>query len=160
MIKDPELLKLAVKAIEAEPFRWDQGSWAYGRPKDEGTITIQASVPYGQDFSETRVFGFIDLESEVCGTTMCLAGHIVTQAGFPILIDLDKDTRETLEEWPQEGVDAARCLVDGQAIRVEDKARELLGINTDQAHRIFAATSLSLPEFKERLTEVTGVEFE
>jgi hypothetical protein len=153
MIKDPELLKLAVKAIEAEPERWNQAFWGMGRPKSGGTVTVEMKGIFSNELFP-REFSILDLDNETCGTTMCLAGHVVTQAGFPLLLRADG--------WgdADDRGEAGRCLVDGKAVSISEKAQELLGLTDGQAAIMFTTGNMSLPEFKEKLTELTEVEFE
>jgi hypothetical protein len=153
MIKDPELLKLAVKAIEAEPEKWNQNFWGMGRPKPGATVTVEMQSIFTNELIN-RKYSILDLENETCGTTMCLAGHVVTQAGFPLLL------RAEGWEHADDRAETGRCLVDGKSVHISEKAKELLGLTDGQAAIMFAAANVSLPEFKEKLTEVTGVEFE
>jgi hypothetical protein len=150
MIKDPELLKLAVKAIEAEPKRWDQGAWAMGRP--------QSVEPIKRDEDGYQI---LPLQHAFCGTTMCLAGHVVHQAGYQIVLSIDEVEQDDLDYNPHHVVGAHSCVDDtGKEFPIERKATELLGLTEEQADDLFGCMSRNLPEFKRVITEVTGVEFE
>jgi len=144
MIKDPELLKLAVKAIEAEPKGWDQEFYAAGLPKEDAEVI---SVTYG--YLEFQV---MELDVNQCGTTMCLAGHIVHQAGLRIVTrNLEEDGRRSV----------AHCLdEDGNITTINRQASLLLGLDSVQASRLFGSMTDDIDEFKELITQVTGVTFE
>lgn len=149
MIENPELLKLAVKAIEAEPERWNQENWAIGLGRtDVEPFTAPRPSSRRPILDELRV---IPLDMEHCGTTMCLAGHVVHQAGFQMLSFGEPGERRSVSS----------CLnADGTRCSIESKARELLGLDAEQASTLFNFITDDWPVFKAKITEVTGVEFE
>ncbi len=159
MIKDPELLKLAVKAIEYEPRQWLQGSWGYAPDADEG-IGIKEVLIH----RTAQVAHVIDLGAPLsCGTTACLAGHIVTQAGWYLLNDPDSHVGET-----------EKCInpETGEVADVATKAVELLGISLGDGDLLFYWSPetgeddgepngpVEVKALKAEITRVTGVEFE
>jgi hypothetical protein len=139
MIKDPELLKLAVKAIEHDEKRWDQIYWVVGVATNE----------------KIQDLNVVDVNH--CGSTMCLAGHVVNQAGLPLLsadggwggIRTGSKVRAgwTLDEG-------------GESTTIMMRAKQLLGLNDLQANQLFSWGGDSVEEFKDHITSVTGVEFE
>ena len=140
MIKDPELLKLAVKAIEHDESRWNQISWAVGVGTDE------------------KIQNLAVVDVNHCGSTMCLAGHVVNQAGLPLLS----------AGWGRAGISrtgvpmSAGWTLDegGESTTIMKRAKELLGLDDRQANQLFSWGGNSVEKFKEHITEVTGVEFE
>lgn len=150
MIKDPELLKLAVKAIEAEPERWDQGNWAVGRPQDVKPIQ-----------RDDDGYQLLPLQQNFCGTTMCLAGHVVHQAGYQVVLSVGGEEKADLEYSADHALEASDCVdVYGNTFSIERKATELLGLTEEQSDDLFGCMTTDLPTFKSLITEVTGVEFE
>ncbi len=146
MIKDPELLKLAVKAIEAEPESWDQEHWAIGVGRED---VVPFYAPRAVD--GRMAHKVLPLDMEACGTTMCLAGQVVHQAGFPLLSFGEPGERRSISS----------CLdQDGTRRSIADKAQELLGLSNAQAGDLFGFITDDLAAFKQRITTVTGVEFE
>ncbi len=146
MIKDPELLKLAVKAIEAEPESWDQEHWAIGVGRED---VVPFKAPRAG--TDRLVCTVIPLDMEACGTTMCLAGQVVHQAGFPLLSYGGPGERRSISS----------CLEqDGTRRSIADKAQDLLGLSDRQANDLFGYMTNDLAAFKQRITTVTGVEFE
>ena len=139
MIKDPELLKLAVKAIEHDEKRWDQIYWGVGVATDE------------------KIHGLTVVDVNHCGSTMCLAGHIVDQAGLPLLSSggewgIRITGRQVRTGWTLDE--------DGGSTTIMKRAKELLGLNDRQANLLFSWGGDSVEEFKQVITQVTGVEFE
>jgi hypothetical protein len=89
-----------------------------------------------------------------CGTTMCLAGTVVFQAGYnfnwPDFTDGELAKRG--------GIVATGSAVDpktGEVVEIEDKARELLGLDPLQAGELFytADTIQELYRFANRFTD-------
>jgi hypothetical protein len=161
MIKDPELLKQAVKAIEAEPRQWLQGSWGWASKADQGIGIKKVSVQHPWGAGVARV---IDLGAPLsCGTTACLAGQVVTQAGWYLLQDPDSVLGET-----------DKCInpETGEVADVEDKAIELLGIPSVDGNLLFYWSPetgedegepngpFEVEALKAYITQVTGVTFE
>jgi hypothetical protein len=147
MIKDPELLKLAVKAIEAEPKRWDQRLWNSTHGSNDGfPVGSGPWVNWAEDDGYQLQGQFQDLEN--CGTVMCLAGHVTVMAGFR----------------PLAGAHGyGRCVdpATGEVSYIPDKATELLGLSLEQEANLFhSGFNLTLFEFKKLITSVTGVTFE
>lgn len=149
-----ELLKQAVKAIEARPENWDQESWAENAETRE--VENQFYSNLGRD-AEWRadVLSKITIEPDSCGTTMCLAGHIVANAGYTI--------------------NGAATVVDGPYAgqQVSQVAKQLLDIDQHTADTIFGGTfgdtfgpvgdeftDATVDSFKAALTKETGVTFE
>jgi hypothetical protein len=144
MIKDPELLRMAVKAIEAEPERWDQEFWAKGAPAEDADL-----IPVRM---RSHRLNMRPIDVERCGTTMCLAGHIVNQAGIPMLTTL------TAEDDNQA---IAHCLdQDGFARSISNVAGDLLGLSPQERTFLFGSMTDDIDEFKKLITQVTGVTFE
>ncbi len=140
MIKDPELLKLAVKAIEAEPQRWNQGVWNWttsSNDEEEGWGASSGKMLAGRELQDM----------EHCGTTLCLAGHVVVQAGQIPLAG-------------QQGYGQCIDPATGRVSSIMDKAVELLGLSNEQTASLFFGGPTRLSEFKRHVTKVTGVVFE
>jgi hypothetical protein len=79
-----------------------------------------------------------------CGTTMCLAGHVVVDEGLVL-------------DWRGDVVSEAWHLVGGRSIF--DAARDLLGFSVYEAHEIFLATDVKTAnELWDVITGVTGIE--
>lgn len=86
-----------------------------------------------------------------CGTTMCLAGHTVVEAGYKLRWD------EVTHFGSGQVSYGASVTTDGKEI--EYLARDLLGLEQRQAAAIFYATDITtVDELWEKVTEVTGVE--
>lgn len=72
----------------------------------------------------------VDLDSWICGTTACYAGHVALQAGAtPVYCDDEPDT--ALIDTP-----------DGLRIPVSTYAAHILDLSDDQADELFNAGSL------------------
>jgi hypothetical protein len=140
-IGNPELLKLVMKDIEADPERWNQDGW------------FKAS-----DVHRARTYlGEITVQADACGTTACLAGHILIREGYQPTVFGTFVSRE------------------GRRVNPDTVAAELLGLTETQTHDLFYYTTFSskrvergyrpgspmtLEEFKSHVTEVTGVTFD
>lgn len=136
-----ELLKLAVKAIEHDESRWNQMAWAVGVATDE------------------KIENLTVLDVNHCGSTMCLAGHVVNQAGLPLLSAIPgwgglrhRTGSRVSAGWTLSG--------DGDPTTIMKRAKNLLGLDDWQANQLFSWSGNSVEEFKEHITDVTGVEFE
>lgn len=168
-IGNPELLKLAVKNIEADLLSWDQHHW--GRIVDPEAV--HRLIPTEWDAFNSQMLGMMP-EGVTCGTAMCLAGQVVSTAGFPLLFD-------PLEETADYCMDRET----GEKFQVQAKAKELLGMDDRTAGKAFSGVaaryrlndrdqwvgpdlegdSIELEEdsielFKENLTSWTGVQFD
>lgn len=143
MIKDPELLKLAIKAIEIDPKRWNQAGWNLTQDLDDGF-----AVGTGEEFWSDHSRRYLELQDlEHCGTTLCLAGHVTVMAGL----------------LPLAGVEGYGQCIDpttGEVSHIADKAAELLGLSNDQAEKLFFGGGSNISTYKKLVTEVTGVKFE
>lgn len=140
-----EVLKMAMKAIEVErvPKKgWNQGVWGAG-------------VSTGEVFN---LFGerCHVLDMEACGSTMCLAGQIVHQAGYQITFLWAGDVDQGLRL----GSSMCRDPETGEYSTIREKAQELLGVDHDTSVALFLDSSYitSLDEFKRYVTHHTGVE--
>jgi hypothetical protein len=72
----------------------------------------------------------VDLDSWICGTTACYAGHVALQAGgSPVYCD-------------DEAVTALVDTPDGRRLPVSSYAAEILEISDDQADNLFNAGSV------------------
>lgn len=83
----------------------------------------------------------------VCKTTACFAGHALIESGlYEIRVISDRPC-------PYDDIDC-QCgtevaIVDketGSVVNVQSRARELLGFNEGEAHRVFLDTSTDLEE--------------
>jgi hypothetical protein len=91
-------------------------------PVDDAIATILANPEtHDQEFWGRRT---------ICGTTMCLAGHIVVQAGWLI-----KFERFSLVSPSTSTAD--RCYKDGRFEDIEEQARIEAGLTGDEAQRLF-----------------------
>jgi hypothetical protein len=132
-IGNPEALITAIKFIENEPHRWDQGTYASGP---------EVSLPRASLANRTLLV----VDQEACGSTMCLAGTLVYQAGY---------FSDGLDAWTDTGEYAGQ---------VHNIAAEILGADQGMADELFLGVSGggedSLSSFKERVSEITGVQFD
>lgn len=63
-----------------------------------------------------------------CGTTMCLAGHLVTQAGAKI-------------RWSEHDPSSTQCITpEGNVREIEDYAGEVADFSPEQANTLFWMT--------------------
>lgn len=101
-------------------------------------------------------------DSDGCGTTLCLGGHAVTAFGHSLVWEPE----HRLELNPTSGyLEATQDVTGYKAIKttdgkwVEDLAQEILGLDDDEANRIFYAVEIeTIDELWDLITEVTGVE--
>jgi hypothetical protein len=128
-IPNMPLLDAVIDRIEAEPERWDQGSWG--------------------DIRETAE------EAEACGTTNCFAGHAVIIAGvmkmqvFKDVWRYDDEEHTSMEiRWLNEAGE--------EDDEVADKAREVLGLTRDEADSIFYLFTTDLNQLKVQVERVRG----
>jgi hypothetical protein len=141
MIGNPELLKLVMKDIEADPERWNQDGW------------FKAS----DSQCRRSYLGEITVQADACGTTACLAGHVLIREGYQPTVFGTFVSRE------------------GRWVNPDTVAAELLGLTETQTQDLFYYTTFSskraargyrpgsfmtLEEYKSHVTEVTGVTFD
>jgi len=110
------LLRKMLEHITAHPEEWDQDTWA----------------------SES--------ETSTCGTSFCLAGHVVNSLGHPLV------WRENLDH-------TAYCLADGQLRTIESVAIHALGIDNHDADCLFAASN-SLYDLWNTARDITNGEID
>lgn len=100
------------------------------------------------------------IQLEGCGTVMCLAGTACYLAGdSPRMVPMDEGDRAVVLN--DLGVNAVSSTGDvqtrdGQDWAIEDRARELLGIDAEQAATMFYSTVETLPELRKLIHRVTG----
>ena len=137
VIKNPELLKLAVKNIEAEQEVWNQSNWGQGIVSTETVTVAQGStVRY------------------ICQTSMCLAGHVAVLAGYRFVVGLGY-------AQPGEETCTGSCISpDGELHGIAEAAREALGLDPYIADVLFYNMTDDINSFKCDITRLTGVEFE
>jgi hypothetical protein len=137
---DAEAIRLAVKAIEADPDSWDQRNWirAGGRSL-AGATMLKPVKTIKIKGEEVAVANIAD-----CKTTCCLAGHAALQAGWvPVSDDVVIDP-ET-----------------GKMATWQDAGQRALGLNNNQASRLFSGEMPNnLDTLKLVITQETGVTFE
>ena len=104
-----ERIDAALEAIDASPENWNQEDWAIRGSED--------SIPNLPEIVVEPV--------PHCGTAMCLAGHVVTQAGYYLLFE--------------KGLANTNVAVDssGQRYYIDKLAKDLLNITHDQAEALF-----------------------
>lgn len=105
-----ERIDAALAAIDASPANWDQAHWA--------VRTL--------DVEEEELPEVVVKPVPSCGTALCLAGHVVSQAGYFILFEEDED----------ESVLAVDSY--GQRYFIPDLAETLLNLTGKQARSLFA----------------------
>jgi hypothetical protein len=153
-------LRMAIDAITQKPKSWNQGTWGtYSETLAERLV--EAKIP-NRDYLMLP-------EGVTCGTSMCLAGQVVSQAGMPLL-------------WGEDDPNADLCLdpETDEVFRIMIKARELLGLTYAQANQVFSGDAARLTHeeiassnyddlndrtddierFKRNITHWTGVQFE
>lgn len=79
-----------------------------------------------------------------CGTTMCVAGKVVIDAGWKP-VDVDEDEDGTTSE----------CTKDGQQSLIQDVAADLLGIDEDDAYSLFHLTNTA-QDIRQRAERIAG----
>lgn len=85
----------------------------------------------------------VDLDTWICGTTACYAGHVALQAGAtPVYCDDETDT--ALVDTP-----------DGRRLPVSSYAAEILEISDDQAGHLFHAGSVD--DLEDIISEILHV---
>lgn len=120
MTINEKLLRDTIKIIEKKPEQWDQRTW--GRSSPEGRVSAETVGLDREDPSEYTVLP----EGVTCGTSMCLAGHVVTQSGYPLV-------------W-WDGDSSANWCVNPETKKLEDiskVAARLLGLDQQQAGAVF-----------------------
>lgn len=136
---DPEYVHLhqqVMKQIEAEPERWNQGSYVSTRKMNE----------VGLEAARLLALEVVDLNE--CGTTACYAGWALHLLGYKVNLF----NQVFNEDGERDG-------------GVFDKAAEVLGLTTDQADEIFHYTAVqgkdvTVQQLKARVSRVTGVNFD
>lgn len=154
-------LRMAIDAIAQRPKSWDQGVWGH-YSETLAERLVEAKIP-NRDYMMLP-------EGVTCGTTMCLAGQVVSQAGLPLL-------------WWEDDPDADLCLdpETDEVFEIMAKAQELLGLTDQQAQHVFAGEAAKytweelasgeaysseetreddIERFKRNITHWTGVQFE
>jgi|SRR5262245_35737847 len=120
-----EFLKLVVKELESDLSRWNQAAWC---------DPVRFEWQHGRR-----------IKVEDCGTTYCLAGMAVHQAGYSI--------------------DVEDVVYDGEGNMmgsVRHVATNLLGLDSTQSNILFNSRSgyRGFESFKELITNQTGVTFD
>ncbi len=135
VVPKPEILKAAVKHIEEHIEHWNQSDWAHlgsRLPDDEGD----------------------------CGTTACLAGHILLSQGedWGRLVAMDNESipGEALDVLGFDRFDPNRSAFDSNIfMHTYDVTAD-----PEEDDFIIGYTPEKLAKFKAYVTKVTGVEFE
>jgi hypothetical protein len=145
MINEP-LLRKVVAELEHDLSKWDQANWVGYREPEKGN----------QPFPFVRTYTQPNIQLQDCGTTFCIAG-------MTCLINGDLDTEEgqvAVGKWdPFSGVFFSQS------------ARKALGLSQNQAAQIFGFMNVfdqntgesrrpTWNEMLDKITEVTGVEFD
>jgi len=114
--KGPNLkaIDAALEAIDDSPENWDQSDWA----TREYSMEDKNNLP-----------GIVVEPAPHCGTAMCLAGHVVTQAGYYLLFEDGFETTAT-------AVDS-----NGQRYFIDHLAQSLLSLTRHQAEALFEYTN-------------------
>lgn len=111
------------KAERGEPSEWDQSEWL-GTIKDSTIAKLYRARPMPRLGETTRLVNEWNL-STTCGTSCCIAGKIVLDAGYrPVA---------------QTGSTAWVRDMDGQAVQVQTLAQQLIGGNPDRLAALFSA---------------------
>jgi hypothetical protein len=143
-IGNPELLKLVMKDIEADPERWDQDCWF-----KSGKFKNRFEMARRQDQSLADV--------NLCGTTACLAGHTLIREGY-------QPTNAGYFLSPEGRYISTEAVAEELLGLEEDQAHALFfytktsHIREDRGYDI--DKPITLEEFKAHVTEVTGVTFD
>jgi hypothetical protein len=115
--KAERVLLKVIEAIRANPESFNMGDWLDHDPAVPPSRKVPA--PY-------------------CGTTACIAGHVVLQAGIPMRA-IDLGTAAIDEERVPARL---RKLVDGY---IDLTASQILGLRDDQAQALFYDTAWPSP---------------
>lgn len=96
---------------------------------------LDAAITYAVEHPERFDFATW-FERKTCGTTACLAGTVAWQAGWsPIFTDQNENP--VPPDDPRVNVTAADVVRDGETKYVFYVARDLLGLDEDQADELF-----------------------
>jgi hypothetical protein len=137
-----DLLRRVVKRIERDLDTWDQRYWA-----NRASMTdMEWEREEISDAEET----FVDQYSAPCGTTFCLAGHTIMEAGEKVRFKFGFD-------------EASTCLTaEGERVPIPQRAKELLGLSQVQADILFGsrAGGDDFDYMKQIITRLTGVKLD
>lgn len=156
-----ELIRTVIKRIERDIKMWNQDTWAvigddesfWYRPIE--TVAVPKEAQDGGMFlDETEVTPISDIELSqqpqfmTCGTTFCFAGHTVLEAGDTMLVSVGSRQAQLCRTQ------------DGEVRHIFHRAKELLGLEEEQASELFSAGIGDLDDLKQAITDVTRVTFE
>ncbi len=133
---------------------WDQQAWMRGLPSKR--VRKIKSVRYGGMYGDTidsELQG--ELRQVKCGTSYCVAGHVCADEGDAFLAydwEVDGDGRVHADLVVPRGSD--------EAMDVQSRARELLGITWQEAHELFAGynTITDVRRIAEKIAAAHGEE--
>lgn len=111
-------LRKVLEHITAHPEEHVQDAWAI-RYIEDGEPFSEYCAPIRQFLESARQKG--------CGTAMCVAGHVVHQAGY----DIDWNSGY-LTEW---------CRKSGDSRGISPVAQELLGLDSKSARELFRCSN-------------------
>jgi len=121
-----QLLRNVIKRIEREAADdgWNQDVWGHldlkadqASPGDAGLERKEFTNHFGTPFS---AYTLSDMTSVSCGTSFCLAGHTILEAGESLIFSSDEDDAEVYSHL---------CLTqDGEIKHIQTRAAELLGV--------------------------------
>lgn len=112
------------KAERGEPSEWDQGEWL-GSIRDSTLSKFYRSRPMPRWGETTRMVNEMSL-SATCGTSCCIAGKIVLDAGYRPMAETGSTA------W-------VRIGAGGPAVQVQTLAQKLLGGNPATLEALFSA---------------------
>lgn len=146
-----ELIRQAVKNIEAEPEGFDMRAWVQKRGwvsivdlRDATDATYDQFKQAGEDAMWNMVQTVV---TDTCGTVMCLAGHIVHAAGMTL------QQNAVVVETQKTVCSTALELVTGDS--------RGLNSQSDSMDVLFAMTGIgTVDELKREITFYTGINFD
>jgi hypothetical protein len=151
-----EAIKLAVKAIEANPDTWNQTFWIGKRYVINGDEFIAGAERANATGRVSILSAGTFVSVEECQTTFCLAGQAMLQAGL-----VDEQGRYVQEDG---------TTLNYADHNITDMAGDLLGLDRSQAESIFfygteadpykEGKNPTVAGLKRRITDVTGITFE
>lgn len=112
--------------------------WARDNPENFEMSTWGATT---EGFDATGKPEIIEVSMGVCGTTACLAGTVVWQAGGKLLMNQvwDPETDEPLPFWSTSDA----VMPGGQRVDIETAAMKILELHPGEANRLFYTWNLA-----------------
>ncbi len=149
------MIRRVAQRIQTHLNQWNQKVWAGIEEENDEDYEaakqklIDALFRRTDDDEVRYLLSDAIVPEGVCGTKFCFAGHTVLEAGDAIVFDLEDLDYTDMVRTPE-----------GEYRTLEERARELLGLTTDQATRLFdgEAGNGNWEVYKRLVTAQTGVD--